>query len=488
MWKSCCEEAKRLLPDALIFDTICNATAERQREARELAKKSDVMIIVGGKQSSNTHKLKAVCDEYCPCYLIENASELGNIDLSLAKFIGISAGASTPAYIIKEVQQTMSEILNTIDEEFNFEEELEKTLKKIHTGMKVEGVVTAINNGEVIVDIGTKHTGYIPVSELTDDPTKKPEDVVSVGETVALIVLKTNDQEGIVTLSKKKVDAALGFEKIVAAKEADAILEGVVTNVVKGGVLVATNGVKVFVPASQATPRRDFDLNELVKTTVKFKILEVNEAKQRAVGSIRIVAREERDAARAKFFESVQAGDVVTGEVKSITDYGVFVDLGGVDGLIRRADLSWTRIKHPSDVLNVGDKVEVTIKDIDDETKKVSLIYKKESDNPWAIFKANYEVGTVCKATIVSITSFGAFAQIINGIDGLIHISQIANQRVNNVADILTVGQEVDVKITEIDLEKKRISLSMRALLPEEETEEAEVEADAEVEAEAEAE
>ena len=488
MWKSCCEEAKRLLPDALIFDTICNATAERQREARELAKKSDVMIIVGGKQSSNTHKLKAVCDEYCPCYLIENASELGNIDLSLAKFIGISAGASTPAYIIKEVQQTMSEILNTIDEEFNFEEELEKTLKKIHTGMKVEGVVTAINNGEVIVDIGTKHTGYIPVSELTDDPTKKPEDVVSVGETVALIVLKTNDQEGIVTLSKKKVDAALGFEKIVAAKEADAILEGVVTNVVKGGVLVATNGVKVFVPASQATPRRDFDLNELVKTTVKFKILEVNEAKQRAVGSIRIVAREERDAARAKFFESVQAGDVVTGEVKSITDYGVFVDLGGVDGLIRRADLSWTRIKHPSDVMNVGDKVEVTIKDIDDETKKVSLVYKKDSDNPWEIFKANYEVGTVCKATIVSITSFGAFAQIINGIDGLIHISQIANQRVNNVADILTVGQEVDVKITEIDLEKKRISLSMRALLPEEETEEAEVEADAEVEAEAEAE
>ncbi len=493
MWKSCCQKALELIPDALIFDTICNATAERQREARELAMKSDVMIIVGGKQSSNTHKLKAVCDEYCPCYLIENASELGDIDLSHTKFIGISAGASTPAYIIKEVQQTMSEILNTIDEEFNFEEELEKTLKKIHTGMKVDGVVTSINNGEVIVDIGTKHTGYIPVSELTDDPTKKPEDVVSVGETVALIVLKTNDQEGIVTLSKKKVDAALGFEKIVAAKEAETILEGVVTNVVKGGVLVATNGVKVFVPASQATPRRDYDLNELLKTTVKFKILEVNEAKQRAVGSIRVVAREERDAARAKFFEGVNVGDVVTGEVKSVTDYGVFVDLGGVDGLIRRADLSWTRIKHPSDVMKVGDKVEVTIKDIDDETKKVSLVYKKDSENPWEIFNANYGVGTVCKATIVSITSFGAFAQIIDGIDGLIHISQIANQRVNNVADILTVGQEVEVKITEIDLEKKRISLSMRALLPEEETEEAEaveeaVEAEAEVEAVAEVE
>ena len=488
MWKSCCEKAKEIIPNALIFNTICNATAERQREARELAMKSDLMIIVGGRQSSNTHKLKAVCDEYCPCYLIENATELGDIDLSHAKFIGISAGASTPAYIIKEVQQTMSEMLNNVEEEFNFEEELEKTLKKIHTGMKVDGVVTAINNGEVIVDIGTKHTGYIPSNELTDDPTKKPEDVVTVGDTIALIVLKTNDQEGIVTLSKKKVDAALGFEKVVAAKEADAILEGVVTNVVKGGVLVSTNGVKVFIPASQATPRRDFDLNQLLKTTVKFKILEVNEAKQRAVGSIRVVAREERDAARTKFFESVNVGDVVNGEVKSVTDYGVFVDLGGVDGLVRRADLSWTRIKHPSDVLNVGDKVEVTIKDIDDETKKVSLIYKKESDNPWAIFKANYEVGTVCKATIVSITTFGAFAQIINGIDGLIHISQIANQRVDNVADILEVGQEVDVKITEIDFDKKRISLSMRALLPEEEdeteveaeTEEADVEAETE--------
>ncbi len=492
MWKQCCEAAGRLLPEALIFDTICNATSERQREVRELAMKADAMIIVGGKHSSNTHKLKAVCDEYCPCYLIEEASDLGNIDLSLAKFIGISAGASTPAYIIKEVQQTMSEMLNTVEEEFNFEEELEKTLKKIHTGMKVEGIVTAINNGEVIVDIGTKHTGYIPASELTDDPTLKTEDVVKVGEKVDLIVLKTNDQEGIVTLSKKKVDAALGFEKIVAAKEEDAVLTGTVTNVVKGGVLVASNGVKVFIPASQATPRRDFDLNELLKTSVSFKILEVNEGKQRAVGSIRIVAREEREAARAKFFENVHAGDAVTGEVKSITDYGVFVDLGGVDGLIRRADLSWKRIKHPSDVVSVGDKIEVTIKDIDEETKKVSLTYKKDSENPWEIFKANYEEGMVCKATIVSITSFGAFAQIIDGIDGLIHISQIANQRVNNVADILTVGQEVDVKITEIDLDKKRISLSMRALLPEEETEEAEeieeTEAEAVVENETEAE
>ncbi len=480
MWNELKTLFEKYLPDAEISETICGATFERQSEAQELAKKADLMIIVGGRHSSNTHKLKAVCEGYCKCILVENAEELRkcDIDLSGANFIGISAGASTPAYIIKEVQRTMSELLNNVDEEFNFEEELEKSLKKIHTGMKVEGVVTTVGDTEITVDIGTKHTGYVSLAELTDDPSKKPSDVVSVGDTIDLIVLKTSDNDGIVTLSKRKVDAVLGFQKILEAKEADAVLEGVVTNVVKGGVLVSANGVKVFIPASQAAPRRDYDLNELLKQTVRFKILEVNEAKQRAVGSVRAVAREEKAAAQAKFFETAEAGQEIEGVVKSITDYGVFVDLGGVDGLVRRADLSWNRIKHPSDVVSVGDKVVVKIKDIDTENKKVSLIYKKDSENPWEIFKANYEVGQTVKATIVSITSFGAFAQIIEGIDGLIHISQIANQRVNNVADILTVGDEVNCLITEIDTDKKRISLSIRALLPaeDEETEEYEEE------------
>lgn len=473
IWGECRRLAEKLIPEALIYDTICSATAERQKEAAAIAEKSDVMIIVGGKNSSNTHKLKAVCEEYCRCYLIEDAGELADIDLSGANFIGISAGASTPAYIIKEVQQTMSEMLNN-EEEFNWVEEMENSLKPIHIGKRVTGTVLSTNNSEVYVDLGTKQQGVIPVSELTDDPSKSVEDVVKVGDTIDLIVLKTNDQDGVVTLSKKRVDAALGFEKICAAKEEDSVLTGTVANVVKGGVLVASNGVKVFIPASQAAPRRDYDLNNLLKQTVNFKILEVNEGKQRAVGSIRAVQREEREAAQAKFFETAQAGDVVEGEVKSITDYGVFVDLGGVDGLVRRMDLSWNRIKHPADVVSVGDKVEVKIKDIDPETKKVSLVYKKDSDNPWEIFKTNYQVGQVVKATIVSITSFGAFAQIISGIDGLIHISQIANQRVDNVADILSVGQEVDAQITEIDLDKKRISLSMRALLTDDDADTAE--------------
>ncbi|SDB51850.1 4-hydroxy-3-methylbut-2-enyl diphosphate reductase [Ruminococcaceae bacterium FB2012] len=486
-WDECCELAARLLPQAKIYHTICSATAERQAEAAELAQKADVMVIVGGRLSSNTHKLKAVCEGYCPTYLIEGADELKGIDFSSAKIIGISAGASTPAYIIKEVVRTMSEIINN-EEEFNFEEALEASLKPIHIGKRVQGTVLSVNSNEVYVDLGTKQQGIIPAAELSDDPGVKPEDVVKVGDVVDLIVLKPNDQEGIVTLSKKRVDAAVGFEKIMAAKEEGTVLTGVVTNVIKGGVLVSCFGVKVFIPASHAAPKRDFDLNSLLRQQVEFKIIEVTENKQRAVGSIKEVAKAQKAAAQISFFENTKVGDTVTGEVKSITDYGVFVDLGGVDGLVRRADLSWNRFKHPSEIVSVGDKIEVTIKDIDPETKKVALTYKKDSENPWEIFRANFEQGQVIKATVVSITSFGAFAQIINGVDGLIHISQIANKRVDNVADILKVGDEVEVKITEIDPEKKRISLSMRALLPEEEdeavydTEEAEAEESEETE------
>lgn len=469
LWEKCKEYIKRNRKSALIFDTICDATSKRQEEAVSIASKSDKMIIVGGRHSSNTLKLKTICSEYCPCYLVESADELYDLDFDGVHYLGISAGASTPAYIIKEVEQTMSEILENKEEEFNFEEAIEQSLKKIYIGAKVTGYITAVNKTEVLVDIGTKHTGVIPADELSDDPTKTPEDLVSVGDEIEVIVLKTNDQDGVDTLSKKRADAVVGFETVSKAKEENTVLTGVVTNVVKGGVLASTNGFKVFIPASQATARRDDSLDDLLKKTVEFKIIDVDNDRRRAVGSIRIIANEKRAEARAKFFESAEVGKTVTGTVKSITDYGAFVDLGGVDGLVRKADLTWKRIKHPSDVVSVGDEIEVTIKDIDTETQKVSLVYKKDEDNPWTIFDKNYGVGQVITAKIVSITSFGAFAQIIEGVDGLIHISQIANQRVDNVADILSIGQEVEVKITEIDEEKKRISLSMRALLPEEE-------------------
>ncbi len=452
------------IPQAKVYNTVCTATANRQEEAKLLSKSCDAMVIVGGADSSNTRKLYDICSESCECRLIENASQLNKEDFTHARFIGISAGASTPAYIIKEVQKTMTEIL-TNEEVFNFEEAIEQTFKKIYTGKRVSGIVTAVNSTEVIVDIGTKHTGYIPSSELSSDPTAKANEIVSVGDEIDVIVTKINDAEGIVTLSKKQVDAQKGYDEVKKAAEDGSVLTGIVTNVIKGGVIVVSNGMRVFVPASQTGVKVDGNLETLLKTTVNFKIIELNEQRKRAVGSIRKVTQEERASRRAAFFETAEVGTTVKGEVKSITDYGVFVDIGGVDGLIRKLDLTWARIKHPSEVVSVGDVIDVTIKDIDKENGKVSLTYKNQSENPWEIFKNNYELGQAVEAKIVSITSFGAFAQIIPGIDGLIHISQIADQRVNNVNEFLTVGQVVTAKITECDLEKKRVSLSIRALL-----------------------
>ena len=465
-----------------VYNTVCTATDRRQTEARELSLKNDVMIIVGGCNSSNTKKLYDVCSENAECYLVENADGLKDIDFSHVRSAGISAGASTPAYIIKEVQKTMTEIL-TKEEEFNFEEAIEQTFKKIYTGKRVSGIVTAVNPTEVIVDIGTKHTGYIPQSELSSDPNVKPSDVVSKGDEIDVIVTKINDVEGIVYLSKKQVDAQKGYDEVKKAADDGSTVTGVVTNVIKGGVIVVVSGMRVFVPASQTGVRADTSLDTLLKQTVNLKIIELNEQRKRAVGSIRKVAAEERAAKRAQFFENAVIGSTVEGEVKSITDYGVFVDVGGVDGLVRKSDLTWARIKHPSDVVSVGDHIEVTIKDIDHETGKVSLVYKKQSENPWDIFRNNYELGQVVDAKIVSITSFGAFAQIIPGIDGLIHISQIADQRVNNVSDFLSVGDTVQAKITECDFDKKRVSLSIRALLPTNEENADEAEAAVETEA-----
>lgn len=362
----------------------------------------------------------------------------------------------------------MSEIQKTQEEEINFAEALEQSFKKIHTGERIKGIIVAVNNSEAIVDIGTKHTGFISLSELTNDPSKKPADVVSVGEEVDLVVIKINDQDGIATLSKKKVDEMVGFDNIVKAMEEGKILEGTVQRAVKGGVIVLVDGVGVFVPASHTGLGRDEDIEKLVKQQVSIKLIDVIPQRRRAVGSIKLVQKAIREEAQKKFWETAEVGAVYKGEVKSITNYGAFVDLGGIDGMVHVSELSWKRIKHPSEVVKVGDVLEVYIKELNSETGRISLGYRKSEDNPWEKFKASYNVGDVVKATVVSITPFGAFASIIDGVDGLIHISQIANQRVDNVKDVLSVGQEVEAKITECDIENKRVSLSMRALLADE--------------------
>lgn len=468
VWEKCLNVIPKNDPDIFIADTICSATDARQSDAAELAKSSDIMIVVGGRHSSNTVKLYEVCSRYCKTYHIENSDELHSLNLPDAERIGITAGASTPAYIIKEVQTKMTENENltaNMDEDIDFAQALDESFKKIHTGEKVKGTVVAVNNTEAIVDLGTKHTGYVALDDLTDDSTKKPGDIVSVGDEIDLIVIKVNDAEGTVALSKRKVDEQVGYENILKAKEEGTVLEGAVQHVVNKGVTLTVQGVRVFIPASLTGLPRGAELEQLLKQKVEFIVIEVTEGRKRAVGSIKAVQNAKKAEAQAKFWETAKVGDVFTGKVKSLTSFGAFVDLGGIDGMVHISELSWKRIKHPSEVVSVGDTLEVYIKDLDREANRISLGFKKAEDNPWEIFKANYKVGDVVKATIVSITNFGAFAQIIDGVDGLIHISQIADRKVENVKDVLSVGDVVDVKIIDIDTESKRISISIRALL-----------------------
>lgn len=471
LWKKCMEIAKCLCTNTKIFDTICNATCDRQSEAIELARSSDLMLVIGDKHSSNTIKLARVCEPFIKTILLESADELRSISFQSVHSVGVTAGASTPAYIIKEVLETMSEIVNNQPEELSFAELLEQSeqqAERLYSGKKIRGIVTSISKNEVQVDIGGKQSGVIPSGELSINPNDRPEDVVTKGQEIDLIVLNVNDQDGIVTLSKKRLDAEKSYEVIIKAKEEDTVLKGVVTDTVRGGVLARTEGIKVFIPLSQLSDRRVENPEEFVGQEVEFKIIEVNPSRHKAVASRRRLLSEKRKEQAEEFWKDAEVGKRYTGTVKSLTNYGAFVDLGGVDGMVHITELSWLKIKHPSDVVNVGDEVEVYIKDIDEENKKISLGYKQSKDNPWEKFKEAYEIGQVVDTKIVSLTQFGAFAEILPGVDGLIHISQIANQHINKVADVLSVGQEVQAKIIDIDFDQKRISLSMRVLLEDE--------------------
>ncbi len=484
-WEKVQEILKKVYTNAKIFDTICSATSMRQNEADELSRTCDVMVVIGGRHSSNTSKLFDVCKASCQrAHLIESEGELKPEWFSECGSVGVVAGASTPAGIIKEVIQTMSEILQPVDEqmegdqtvqksfeEMTDEEAFEASLSNLTGDQKVCGVVLAVDPTEIQVDFGRGITGYVSAAEYSADPSVKLEDEVKVGDKLDLIIMKINDQEGTAMLSKRRYDAIAGWNNIVAAKDSGEVLSGVVRDIVKGGVVVYSNNVRVFIPASQATASRGESLEDLKGKEVSFRIIEIGRG-HRAVGSVRSVLRETRKEAEEKIWSTIAVGDRFTGVVKSITTYGAFVDIGGVDGMVHISELSWTRIKNPSEVVSVGDTIEVYVKALDPEKKKISLGYKKAEDNPWTIFQNKYAVGDVVDATVVSMTSYGAFARIIPGVDGLIHISQIADKHIAKPQDELTVGQEVKAKITAVDLEKKRVSLSIRALLDENKTEE----------------
>ena len=467
LWESCKKIAKKVYTNCEIFDTICKATENRQTEAAILASECDAMVVVGDKNSSNTVRLAHICSEHCRnVTLVDNASELDADKLERAKNIGITAGASTPAWIIKEVKQTMSEITNVdaVAEE-NFEELLGQSIKTLNTGDKVLGVVTAIGTTEVQVDLGTKHAGYIPYDEVSADPSVKPEEILKVGDEIEVFVVRVNDQEGTVQLSKKKLDGMKIWDDVEAACENKTTVEGVITEENKGGLVANVKGVRVFIPASQTGIPKGGDMAGMKGQTVQMKITEFNRARRRVVGSIRAVNAEARKAAVEKLWSEIEVGKKYQGVVKSIISYGAFVDIGGVDGMVHISELSWGHIKTPDEVVKVGDPIEVYVIKFDPEKKKISLGYKTPEMNPWNQFCAKYSVGDVVKVKIVKLVEFGAFAEILPGVDGLIHISQISDRRVEKASDALSEGQEVDAKIIDVDKDRKRISLSIRALL-----------------------
>ena len=495
------EIQKKICTNCELFDTICDATQIRQSEALDFGQKCDAVVVIGGKHSANSRHLVEICAEVCNTVLFaENAKELDLSPLVAFDTVGITAGASVPQRIIKEVEQKMcDEIKETVEvneaaasePEKSFEELLEDSIKTIYNGETVKGIVAAITPTEVTVDLGTKHSGYIPVEDFADENGSKIEDLIHVGDEVEACVVRVNDVEGTVMLSKRRLDAVKNWEDVERACEEETVVEGVVTEENKGGIVVNVKGIRVFVPASQSGLPRDAEMSQLLKQKVQLRITEVNKGRRRVVGSIRMVAAKARREAVAKIWEEIEIGKHYDGVVKSLTSYGAFVDIGGVDGMVHVSELSWKRITKPADVVAVGDKINVYVINFDKNTHKISLGYKDPAENPWTKFMAQYKVGDIAKVTIVKLMTFGAFAEIVPGVDGLIHISQIANRRIAQPGEVLTVGDVVDARITAIDEEKHKVSLSIRALsepapAPAREKQEAEVqEAEAAPEADA---
>ena len=481
LWENCVFFLKKECTNLKICDTICGATQKRQTEAAEIAAKVDVMVVVGDRKSANTRHLTEICKEACPRVVqIETADELSPDVFTGCINAGLTAGASTPASIIKEVYATMTEEIKNetkATEGESFEEMLEKSFKTLNTGDKVTGIVTSIGTTEIQVDLGCKQAGYIPVTELSADPDAKVEDIVHVGDEIETYIVRVNDVEGYATLSKKRLDAVKVWEDIEKAVEEKTVLEGTVSEANKGGIVVSVKGVRVFVPASQSGQPRDADLSTMVKQPVKLRVTEVNRARRRVVGSIRSVLSEARAAAQKEVWDNIEVGKHYDGVVKSMTSYGVFVDIGGVDGMVHISELSWSRIKHPSEVVKVGDHLDVYVISFDAEKHKISLGVKDRTQNPWDVFMKTYQVGDVAKVRIVKLMTFGAFAEVVPGVDGLIHISQIADRRIEKPGDVLSEGETVEAKITAVDEEKQKISLSIRAILTPAPVEEEEEEA-----------
>lgn len=448
------EKAAQVLKESAghleVYNTICSATQERQNDALDLAKKVDIMIVIGGKNSANTQKLVSLCEKQTKTYHVESAQDLTPQMYNAVK-IGITAGASTPDWIIREVIDKMNEELMTMEECL---EQEGASIKPVELHEIVTGVVVKVNNDEVLVDIGGKSEGVIPNKELGNDE-------VNVGDEVQVMVIRMENKEGNMVLSKKRVDQQLAINKLAEDFEKGNIIEAKVSEAVKGGVIVNI-GVRGFVPASLLDTKYIEDINSFVGQTLKFKIVEYKPEDRKVILSRRAVVEEEEKALKEKFWSEIEEGQTIKGTVRRLSNFGAFIDLGGVDGLLHISEMGWGRVRRAGDVVKVGEEVEVYVLSVDKENQKISLSLKKLIPNPWEDAAEKFAVGNIVTGKVVRIASFGAFVELADGVDGLVHISQISWSRVEKVEDALTIGQEVQAKVLDLDLENKKISLSIK--------------------------
>ena len=463
-----CALLKARIPELEIQRTICPATHDRQREAAEIAATSDVMLVIGGKESSNSRKLYRLASDICRrTYFIETAAELDGLPIHPTDTIGITAGASTPDCIIKEVVARMNDIEKKVNPEETPEqdvmtmEDVEKTLVQIRPGQVVTGTVVSVAEDEVCVNVGYKMDGLVKKSDLSSTDVK-------IGDEIEVEVVKVNDGEGNVLLSQKNIINRKVWEEIVAKQEAGEFVEGIGKEAVKGGLLADVSGIRTFIPASQLSLRYVEKIDEFVGQPMTLKIIEIDKAKKRIVASRKAVLMLEEAEKKKKIWESLEVGSVVKGVVRRLADFGAFVDIGGVDGLVHVTDLSWGRVKHPSDVVSVGQEIDVKILNVDPERERISLSYKQTQPRPWTVAGEKYPVGSVVEGKVVRITTFGAFVELEPGLDGLVHISQCALTRIAKVEDAVNVGDIVRVKVLDVNTEAKRISLSIREVLEDE--------------------
>lgn len=450
-----------------IFNTICNATNQRQESCKEVASIVDAMVVVGGFHSSNTIKLVEISKRYCKnVFHIETAKELPLQTISKFNTIGITAGASTPDWIIKEVVETMDNINNN-----EMMEAIENSFTRIHRGDVLKGEVIFVTNNEVMVNINYKSDGIVNREELSNDPDVKPKDLYKQGDEIQVYVIKLDDGEGNVVLSARRADEYKNWDIVEKAFNDKERVECKVINSVKGGLTVLVSGISAFMPASQVSINYVTDLNVYKGKTLIAKVIDFDKEKRRVIISRKEVEREELNNKRKELWTTIEVDQIIEGTVQRLTDFGAFVDIGGLDGLIHISDLSWNRVKNPSEIVKVGQRIMVRILGLDKEKNRISLGLKQTVEEPWKAFSNNVNIGDIVEGTVVNLMDFGAFVRLNEGVDGLLHVSQISKDHVNKPSDVLKIGDKINIKVIDINGEDKKISLSLKDAIESNETE-----------------